>query len=96
MYGETFYGRHIAQHQLQWRQIKIKNAIRLEEIHSMLIYGNDNASSTSTQITKVTESISCVSSICINHRSTSLSHRTNQLLNFYENRMYSLLSQPLA
>ena len=24
MYGETFYGRHTAQHQLQWRQIKIK------------------------------------------------------------------------
>ena len=23
MYGETFYGRHTAQHQLQWRQIKI-------------------------------------------------------------------------
>ena len=22
MYGETFYGRHTAQHQLQWRQIK--------------------------------------------------------------------------
>ena len=25
MYGETFYGRHTAQHQLQWRQIKFKN-----------------------------------------------------------------------
>ena len=25
MYWETFYGRHTAQHQLQWRQIKIKN-----------------------------------------------------------------------
>ena len=25
MHGETFYGRHTAQHQLQWRQIKIKN-----------------------------------------------------------------------
>ena len=24
MYGETFYGRHTAQHQLQWSQIKIK------------------------------------------------------------------------
>ena len=24
MYGETFYGRHTAQHQLQWRQIKFK------------------------------------------------------------------------
>ena len=24
MYGETFYGRHTAQHQLQWRQIKKK------------------------------------------------------------------------
>ena len=23
MYGETFYGRHTAQHQLQWRQIKV-------------------------------------------------------------------------
>ena len=26
MYGETFYGRHTAQHQLQWSQIKIGNA----------------------------------------------------------------------
>ena len=25
MYGETFYGRHAAQHQLQWSQIKIRN-----------------------------------------------------------------------
>ena len=25
MYGETFYGRHTAQNQLQWRQIKYKN-----------------------------------------------------------------------
>ena len=25
MYGETFYGRHTAQHQLQWSQIKIRN-----------------------------------------------------------------------
>ena len=24
MFGETFYGRHTAQHQLQWRQIKKK------------------------------------------------------------------------
>ena len=24
MYGETFYGRHTAQNQLQWRQIKYK------------------------------------------------------------------------
>ena len=27
MYGETFYGRHTAQHQLQWNQIKIRNEI---------------------------------------------------------------------
>ena len=27
MYGETFYGRHTAQHQLQWRQIKFKNQV---------------------------------------------------------------------
>ena len=26
MYGETFYGRHTAQHQLQWRQIIIKKS----------------------------------------------------------------------
>ena len=26
MYGETFYGRHTAQHQLQWSQIKIRKA----------------------------------------------------------------------
>ena len=25
MYGETFYGRHTAQHQLQWRQIELRN-----------------------------------------------------------------------
>ena len=30
------------------------NAMHQKEIHSMLIYGNDNAASTSTQITKVT------------------------------------------
>ena len=24
MYGEKFYGRHTAEHQLQWRQMKIK------------------------------------------------------------------------
>ena len=24
MYGETFYGRHTAQHQLQWSQIKFR------------------------------------------------------------------------
>ena len=24
MYGETFYSRHTAQHQLQWSQIKIR------------------------------------------------------------------------
>ena len=29
MYGETFYGRHTAQHQLQWSQIKIRNEIQL-------------------------------------------------------------------
>ena len=28
MYGETFYGRHTAQHQLQWSQIKIRNEIQ--------------------------------------------------------------------
>ena len=33
MYGETFYGRHTAQHQLQWSQIKIRNEI-LERISS--------------------------------------------------------------
>ena len=27
MYGETFYGRHTAQHQLQWSQIKISQNI---------------------------------------------------------------------
>ena len=28
MYGETFYGRHTAQHQLRWCQIKIRNGER--------------------------------------------------------------------
>ena len=27
MYGETFYGRHTAQYQLHWSQIKIRNEI---------------------------------------------------------------------
>ena len=41
MYGETFYGRHTAQHQLQWSQIKIRNEIYedyedMEEILLML------------------------------------------------------------
>ena len=31
MYGETFYGRHTAQHQLQWSQIKIRNEILKEQ-----------------------------------------------------------------
>ena len=31
MYGETFYGRHTAQHQLQWSQIKLRNEILLEQ-----------------------------------------------------------------
>ena len=31
MYGETFYGRHTAQHQLQWSQIKIRNEILSNE-----------------------------------------------------------------
>ena len=34
MYGETFYGRHTAQHQLQWRQIKIKNKLVFLQLHS--------------------------------------------------------------
>ena len=28
MYGEMFYGRHTAQHQLQWSQIKIYVSVR--------------------------------------------------------------------
>ena len=31
MYGETFYGRHTAQHQLQWRQTKYKNKFLLKQ-----------------------------------------------------------------
>ena len=31
MYGETFYGRHTAQHQLQWSQIKYKNKFLSEQ-----------------------------------------------------------------
>ena len=33
MYGETFYGRHTAQHQLQWRQIKMSSFKSNENIH---------------------------------------------------------------
>ena len=28
MYGETFYGRHTAQHQLQWSQSRLKVEIK--------------------------------------------------------------------
>ena len=33
MYRETFYGRHTAQHQLQWRQIKMSSYKSNENIH---------------------------------------------------------------
>ena len=33
MYGETFYGRHTAQHQLQWKEIKIFFFKSNENIH---------------------------------------------------------------
>ena len=34
MYGETFYGLHTAQHQLQWRQIKNKSSFKTnKKIH---------------------------------------------------------------
>ena len=75
------------------------NAMRQKEIYSMLIYDNnndndnDNAASIITQITKVTKSISRVSSIYINHHSTFLSHRTDQLLNCYEYQVYHLWRQ---
>ena len=36
MYGETFYGRHTAQHQLQWSQIKFKNCHSLSDSYSMV------------------------------------------------------------
>ena len=32
MYGETFYDRHTAQHQLQWSQIKAKDSNFLKQI----------------------------------------------------------------
>ena len=32
MYGETFYGRHTAQHQLQRRRIKIKKMSSIKNI----------------------------------------------------------------
>ena len=32
MYGETFYGRHTAQHQLQWSQIKSKKISNDQEL----------------------------------------------------------------
>ena len=43
------------------------SATHQKEIHLMLIFGNNKAASTSTQITKVTQLISCMSSICINN-----------------------------
>ena len=33
MYGETFNGRHTAQHQLQWRQKKMSSFKSNENIH---------------------------------------------------------------
>ena len=36
------------------------NAMSQQEIHLMLIYGNDNDAGTSTQITKVTECLACL------------------------------------
>ena len=39
MYGETFYDRHTAQHQLQWSQIKIKRLLlnNLEATNTRLL-----------------------------------------------------------
>ena len=31
MYGETFYDRHTAQHQLQWRQIRTMSSFKSKE-----------------------------------------------------------------
>ena len=44
MYGETFYGRHTAQHQLQWRKIEIKkNEYKLRSIlHDLVVSGTLN------------------------------------------------------
>ena len=36
MYGETFYGRHTAQHHLQWRQIKIKQWVPLRAMKTFI------------------------------------------------------------
>ena len=59
---------------LQYRW-SFSNVMHQTKIHSMVISGNNNAASTSTQISKVTESISRVSSLF----STSLSHWTELL-----------------
>ena len=36
MYGETFYGRHTAQHQLQWMQIKQKKWVPLRAMKTII------------------------------------------------------------
>ena len=42
MYGETFYGRHTAQHQLQWSQIKIRNETNQQRCEKGSILPNQN------------------------------------------------------
>ena len=45
MYVKTFYGRHTAQHQLQWIQIKIRNEIlQVEYLLKYLPYLHVSAS----------------------------------------------------
>ena len=74
----------------------LSNVMHQTKIHSLVISANNNAESISTQISKVTKSISRVSSIFLNCRRTCLSHWTNTLLNCYECQVYSLSSRPLA
>ena len=52
----------------------ILNVMHQTKIHSIIISANNNAASTSTQISKITKSISRVSSILLNRRSAPLSH----------------------
>ena len=38
MYGETFNGRHTAQHQLQWSQMEVRNEIQVVIDHLLSLF----------------------------------------------------------
>ena len=69
------------------------NTMRRKEIHSMLIYADDNAAYPNYESHIINISRVYHSHF---HHSTSLSHWTDQFLNCYEYQGCALLSRPLA